>query len=436
MKKTVYIFIFFVASGFLIAGCGKKLAPAVSASKIKRGFDSATFDYVYVEAIKQKLMGNGGEALSYLEHCVKINPRSDAAYYQMAQIVAGNGDLNNGKKFLSKALEIQPSNVWYLTMLSSLYYQSKNIDSAIIYYEKAAQASPDKENLQITLGKLYTENKNYDKAVTVLDELDKKYGVNETSTLLAIRNLMASGRYREAEIKTMMLLEGNPEEVVFNGLLAEIYQGLGENGKALEVYKNLIQRNPDNSSVQLSLCDFLLNSKQYDDLFILLNNVSLNENVAREEKISLFARILESQDILSEQGKNLLMSVLVLEANYPSDDIIPMLRVDLLIKTGKIDEAGQRLEDIIKKQPENYYAWEKLLLVYLQERNFILLEKRGEEAAKLFNRSFVAKILYANGALENKNYKVALEELRKATIQACDNKEMNIHILTMKAEIF
>ena len=165
MKKALYIFIIVIVSGLMITACGKKLAPSVSSGKIKRGFDSATFDYVYVEAIKQKLMGNGGEALSYLEHCVKINPLSDAAYYQMAQIVAANGDLNNGKIYLSKALEIQPENVWYLTMLSSLYYQSKNIDSAIIYYEKAAQASPEKESLQLTLGKLYTENQNYDKAV-------------------------------------------------------------------------------------------------------------------------------------------------------------------------------------------------------------------------------------------------------------------------------
>jgi Tfp pilus assembly protein PilF len=219
-------------------------------------------------------------------------------------------------------------------------------------------------------------------------------------------------------------------------LLAEIYQGLGENDKAMEVYSKLIERNPENSSVQLSLCDFLLNSKQYEDLFILLNTISLNENISREDKISLFARILESEDVISNKENNLLRSVLVLEASYPSDDIIPLLRVDLLIRINRISDAGKRLEEIVRKNPDNYYAWEKLLLVYLQERDFPMLEKRGEEAAKLFNRSFIAKILYANGAMENMNYKVALEELRKATILASDDKEMNIQILTIKADIY
>ena len=53
------------------------------------------------------------------------------------------------------------------------------------------------------------------------------------------------------------------------------------------------------------------------------------------------------------------------------------------------------------RNPENYYAWEKLLLVYMQMRDFKNLMIRGEECATLFNRSFLAKILYANGALEN-----------------------------------
>ena len=54
----------------------------------------------------------------------------------------------------------------------------------------------------------------------------------------------------------------------------------------------------------------------------------------------------------------------------------------------------------------------------------------------MFNRSFLAKILYANGAMENKHYTVALEELKKAAILAGDDKELNIQVLTIKADIY
>ena len=40
---------------------------------------------------------------------------------------------------------------------------------------------------------------------------------------------------------------------------------------------------------------------------------------------------------------------MVLEANYTEDNIIPLLRPELLIKQNKLNDASQRLEEIIKE---------------------------------------------------------------------------------------
>jgi tetratricopeptide (TPR) repeat protein len=100
------------------------------------------------------------------------------------------------------------------------------------------------------------------------------------------------------------------------------------------------------------------------------------------------------------------------------------------------DKATARLEELIMVQKENYFAWEKLLFVYLQQGDYKKLMEKGEECASLFNRSFIAKILYANGAIETGNYDIAIEELRKAEILAGDNSTDLIQILTMKADIY
>ena len=47
----------------------------------------------------------------------------------------------------------------------------------------------------------------------------------------------------------------------------------------------------------------------------------------------------------------------------------------------------------------------------------------------------MAKILYATGASENKNYETALEELRKADILAGDNRELKMQVLSIKADV-
>jgi tetratricopeptide (TPR) repeat protein len=420
----------------LFSSCGRKMAPSSVAGKEGKNFDTAAFDYVFVEAVKQKLMGNGGDALRYFEQCLKINPQSDAVYYQMALIVTSGGDTNNGKKYASKALSLDGKNIWYLMMLGGIYYQEKNLDSAIIYYEKAVKYFPEKENLQLTLGNLYSENSNYEKAREVFDSFDSKYGVNETSTLSAIKSLMASKKYDEALIKVNLLLKEYPDEILYNGLLAEIYRDKGDNENALLVYNQLIEKNPGDPQTQLSFCDFLISEMNFKDLFTFLNTVILNDKIRVEDKVSLIARLIELPDLVKEDNESLLLTLLVLESAYKNDNIVPLLRPELLVKAGRLDEAAGLLEATIKINKQNYYAWEKLLLIYMQKKDFTNLMIKGEECASLFNRSFLAKVLYANGALENSKYDLALEELRKAEILAGENKDYIMQVLTMKADVY
>ncbi|MCX6750237.1 MAG: hypothetical protein NTZ83_02170, partial [Candidatus Pacearchaeota archaeon] len=194
--------------------------------------------------------------------------------------------------------------------------------------------------------------------------------------------------------------------------------------------------NPDNPQIQLSLCDFLITKKNYEELFMLLNNIILNSKMAREAKVSLMVRLIDIPELVKDHEDKLLVSLMLLEAYYKEDDIIPLLRPELLIKNLRLMDASIRLEEIIKEKPENYYAWEKLLLVYLQMRDYNKLLSKGEECATKFNRSFLAKILYANGALENSKYSVALEELRKAEILAGNNNDFIIQVLTMRADVY
>ena len=168
------------------------------------------------------------------------------------------------------------------------------------------------KSLQLALGNLYSENRNFEKAIKIFDAFDNKYGVNESSTLSSIKTLISAGKFDEALIKDQLLLKQNPDEILYNGLLAEIYRGKGEKEKALEVYNSLIERNPDNGQAQLSMCDFLLSEKAYDELFRILNTVILNNNVTKEDKISLFARMIEMPDLISDKHDDLMINLMVL----------------------------------------------------------------------------------------------------------------------------
>lgn len=419
----------------ILFGCGKQNAQSSSENPGNKDVSSAEYERYYVEGVKQKLTGNTGDALRYFEMCIRLNPGSDAPYYHIAQILAATGDNVNAKKYALIAARNDDKNLWYMMMLSQLYYQEKKLDSAVIWHEKAVQAFPDNENLQLTLGDLYLESRQYDKANAIFDSLDKKYGVNETSTVSSVRSLISAGKSSEAKAKVILLLEKNPDDLLFNGLLAEVYRSEGNKEMFIETYEKMLINNPKHGLVQLGLAEFLIDEKLYDRLYPVLNTIILNEDIRKEEKISVFARLLDEYDT-NANSNSLSLALMLLEAAYKDDAVVPLLRTELLVKSNRLGDAAQRLEELIRQNPDNYYAWEKLLFVYLEQKDFEKLTVAGADCAARFNTSFIAKMLYATGATATSKYELALNELRKAEILAGQDNQMLAQVLNMRADVY
>ena len=433
LTEGIFIIIFAI---ILALSCNRRISPSSSKGSEISGYDSTKFDYVFTEALKQKFLGNAGDALKYLEQCIILNPRSDAAYYEMSQICLMVGDVQRGKNYALKALTINRNNVWYQTLVANLYYQQKNIDSAIYYYEAAVKLNPEKEDLKFNLAHILSENHNYKKASEIYNFLENKYGVNENTTLSAVRNLIDAGDFKEAEMKIKKLLEQSPDVIIYNGLLAEIYAMSGERNKAADIYRRLIESNPKDPQVQISICEFLISEKQYEDLFDILKTVTINDSIGRDEKLTIYSRIMSDSSVVNKYARNLELCLIILEATYKEDGLIVLLRPDLYVTQKKYKNAISRLEEIIKIQPQNYFAWEKLLILYSEVKDWESLYTRGEECSTNFNRAFLPKILYANAAIEKEKYSIAEEELRRANILAGSDTDKLIQVLVMNADVF
>ena len=435
MKKygIIQISLFALALTALMSCVAKRGTDRTQAELLK--YDEAAFDYYYSEALKQKFMGNAGDALMYFEQCRRLNPESDAVHYQIAQILLSAGNFKNGKSYAQRAYDLDKANIWYSSLLAGIYYQESKIDSAIYIYEKALELTPDNDNVWIFLANLYAEKGDYGSAIRAHQALKQKYGINENFTPVYIQILMLANRLDLALAEAQEAIKLFPEEVMFYAQLAEIYGRKDEGEKAIEVYRQLLEDNPQNPQVLMSVCDFLLGEERYYELFQILNSVILDDEISKEDKISFFAKILEIPNLPSDVVDQTVVALMILESVYDHDDIVVLLRPELLDKNNRKAEAIERLELIVKWRPDNYFAWEKLLLLYYYARDYDKLMARGEECASRFNRSFVAKLLYAHGAHGNGRYDIALEELRKAAILAGDDEDAIMQVVLMKADV-
>ena len=399
-------------------------------------YDTATYNYVYGEALRQKLLGNAGDALKYFEQCIRMNPASDAASYQIAQISVQRGDFVNGKSFAQRAYKLDTHNLWYITLMGDIYYQEKNIDSAVVYYEKAVNEFPDKDELKINLGALLSQNSDFSRAAEIYNLLEKKYGTGSNATALAVKNLVNAGKINEAEEKVMTVLKNSPDNIQFNGMLAEIYQDKGEREKAEKTYTKLLSIDSTNIQTVLSVISFLLEGKEYDKFFRLLNDIVIDNKFTRDGFMTIFEKVMEYPDVIKNRNIQLEVIMRVLENNYNNDSLIIMLRPELYQKEGKPDLAAARLEELIVRYPDNYMIWERLLLIYSDLKDYDRLYVLGKECATKFNMSYVAKVLYASAAMEKKDYNIALEELEKAKILAGNQDDMIAQVQSMEADVY
>ena len=119
MKSSFICCLVFIITA--ASSCSRHILKSEERVGKEKDFDTISYNYLYGEALHQKIMGNAGEALKYFEQCIRINPQGDAPYYQIAQISVQRGDLQNGKKFAVKASNLDDRNIWYLTLTGDIF---------------------------------------------------------------------------------------------------------------------------------------------------------------------------------------------------------------------------------------------------------------------------------------------------------------------------
>ncbi|MFN8241975.1 MAG: tetratricopeptide repeat protein [Bacteroidales bacterium] len=427
-----------IISGLLIIvfySCGVQRRN-VKHDDMSGGYDTSAFDYIFVEGVKQKVLGNYGEAIQCFEKAIQINNNSDASYFQISQVLTQVGDSRNSKKYAIKASELDRGNEVYLNYIAGIYYSEKVLDSAVLFYEKALKLKPDEDNLKFNLANLYSEIGDFSKSGQLIRFLEDKYGKSESLTLLMIHNLIRSKNFNEAESRVKLLLSDNPDSILFNGLLAEIYRAKGEDLKAIEIYQKLVEIDPENAQTLVSLTDFFFAKGEFKDYFDLLNKVLVKDNVTREDKIGLLSKAIENDSVAIAYQKSLDISLMLLEANYKQDQLVPLLRADVYIKSGRKNEAESLLLKLIQENKDNYYACEKLLLLYADTGENEKLFSRGNEYSMHFNRAVILKMLYATGAMGLGKYDIAEKELKKAEILASGQEEIIAQIQATRADMF
>ncbi|MDP2337759.1 MAG: tetratricopeptide repeat protein [Bacteroidota bacterium] len=426
----------------LISSCGIAKKQVKSVTPIKSEIQEKTiseddkneFEYTFIEGLKQKMIGNQQAAVTMFSKCLEINPNSSSAMFELAKIHLGNGDQTSSSLLLEKAINIDPANKWYKLLLAQIFQQGKQYLKAATLYQQLHTLDPENLEYQYLNAALLSSAQKYDQAIEAYDKLEKKIGINDQISVEKQQIYQAAGKKKEAQAELQKLIDFNPREPRYYGLMADFYLSEKDEVNALKYYQKILEIDPENGFVLFSLTSFYRQKEDKEKAWEYIRKGFLNKSVEVDTKIQYFLMMNAEKEtpFFTEDQVGELVNILV--KTNPDDYRVYTVYAEFLIQKGKLAEAREQLRKVLQTEKDNYVIWERLLFISNDLLDFKSIFTDSEKALDLFPNQVNLYGLRAVACLQLEKYTEALDVLKEGEPYLLDNKPMKIQFDLYRAE--
>ncbi len=392
------------------------------------------FEYMFVEALKQKMIGNQQRAVSLLSSCLEIDPNSSAAMFELANIHVANNDLTSASLLLEKAISLNSENKWYKLLLARIYSQTGKFADSAILYEQLIKIEPENQEYIYMRAMMLASAKDYDGSIKAFNDLEKKVGLNEQITLMKEQVLMDAGKKKEAMAEIQRLIDSNPQESRYYGLLADSYLDQGDKENALLYYKKILEMDPDNGYVHFSLANFYRSEGNAELSYDHTIKGFASNEVDIDTKLQLYLLHTGSRDefkFSDEQIETLIKTLI----EYHYDDFrVYTVFAEYLIRNKRYYEAREQLLSVIDLGINDYMVWEQILYLDNELQDWTGLYDHTRAGIDIFPNQPQFYFFHAVACLQLSKPQEAIAISDEGLMYIVDNPSMTGQLIFIKGE--
>tara|TARA_R110002050_G_scaffold79631_5_gene170195 strand:+ start:9466 stop:11226 length:1761 start_codon:yes stop_codon:yes gene_type:complete len=394
------------------------------------------FEYLFIEGLKQKKLGDIQKAVSIFSRCLEIDPNSSVAMYEMASIHYANKDLTSASLLLEKAISINSENKWYKLLLAEIYRQRQQFQEAAAIYTRLSKGEPDNLEYLYYNATLLGMAEQYEEAIEAYNRLEQKTGLNEQISVAKQQIYLAWDKPDEAFDEINRLIESDPEETQYYGLLAELYQQVGDEKNAIKNFNKILEIDPENGFVHFSLASYYIEQGDKEKAYEHIKNAFANQELDADTKIQYY--MLQTSDAEASEWTHEEMNELldILQETHPDDNRMYTIYAEHLMRQNKLDEARDYLKQYLETDKDNFIIWQQLLFMDNDLLDFEGLYSNSEQAIELFPNQAVLYALHAVAALQLEKYDEVLETLEEGEVYVLDNQSLKVQFELYKAEAY
>lgn len=413
-------------------------APAVLADTIeskKSSDDRHEFEYLFIEGIKQRTLGNPDEAIKIFSRCLELDPNSSAALFEMTNIHVSKGDYQSSMMMCEKAVSLNPDNKYYHLLLIKIYLQNKLYEKASKEYESLVRLFPDNQDYKFQEAVALAMGGKTVEALNLYNELEEKMGLTEPIAIGKQQIYIQQGNKKAAYDVIEKLIKQSPKEPKYYGVMADMYLADKNRAKALEYYNKILQIDPNDGFVHISLANFYLENKEYQKAYDHIKLAFKNPELELETKAQMFLLLSQpGEGKISDAQQSELLNILI---KTHSDDERPRsLLVDYLLNKKQPEEARKQLRIVLDMKKDNYLYWERLLLIDNDLLDWKTLCSDSKTVLAYFPEQPLVYVLNAVGLIQLKKYDELLALLDSGEIYAKKDPKILSQFYTYRAEAY
>ena len=201
---------------------------------------------------------NAQRALSQKAECT-------ACYRMLAQIAEHQGDGEKALSYLVRAKQLSPQDPEVLFEFGRVCLERNLLDDALPALSKAVELRPDNDAYVYALGSANVGKQHLADALQLFQQLLKKHP-QDASLMYAIGAVYyLESKFTEAESLLKQSLATQPNQTGAAYYLALTYDAMGDDERAVPIFRDLLKRNPQHAPSYVKLGGILVRQHQYEE---------------------------------------------------------------------------------------------------------------------------------------------------------------------------
>lgn len=346
------------------------------------------------------------------------DPNNVRGHFGLARLYSfTRGETAKAEEHLDTVLRLEPNHLQALALKATMAGRKGDIETAMALVEKVLDLDPTTTEAYLVKADIHVSQKDMPKAYAVLDE-GKTRAKNIEPIMLKYGLLaMQEKNFDKAAEVYRELVQNNPDNDAYKLYLANALNTAGKQGEAADIIEALTKKDPENQEYRITHARLIAASGDMDGAQVVLEKAMAGISEPYKVVESLAQLYLSTGQ--QEKAMELLQTYIAKDTEQEHAGTVPLVRMlaSLLAMRGEYDQAQVQADNLLQRNPKDVQGL--LLRGRLFSRDGEYLKAIGDFRTALDEQPELheARMLLARAHFLNKEPFSAVEELEKILAQ-------------------